>query len=129
AGLQSTMLFMESPEQAHLGCDEQIGIHSIYPSGDSGSRGWLTGVVTGPSGQPLFGAHVLAVSRTRGAVLASGITDRSGRYSISGLEPGPYYVIAEPYLAGASALPSYYGSMNADVCGGGPFRRTVLTDS
>jgi hypothetical protein len=38
--------------------------------------------------------------------------------------------VAEPYFAGASALPSYYAGISDDVCGAGqPFRRTILTDS
>jgi hypothetical protein len=129
AGLQSTMLFMESPEQAHLGCDEQVGIHALYPSGDNVSRGVIAGRVVTSAGAGIFGAHVVAVSRERGTVLATGLSDRSGAFSISGLEPGPYYLIAEPYYAGSSALPSYYSGINEAVCGGQVFRRTILTDS
>ncbi|HUP57718.1 MAG TPA: carboxypeptidase regulatory-like domain-containing protein [Bdellovibrionota bacterium] len=130
AGLQSTMLFMESPEQAHLGCDEQVGIRALYPSQDAGVRGRVSGLVVTPGGQPIFGAHVLAVSRSRGTVLATGITNRTGAYSIGGLEPGAYYLIAEPYLAGTSALPAYYAAINDGVCSGGePFRRTILTSA
>src|SRR5205085_9974288 len=66
-GLQSTMLFMESPEQAHLGCDEAVAVHALYGGYDS-KRGSLTGSVTSISGNPVFGAHVLAISRRRGTV-------------------------------------------------------------
>mgnify|MGYP000720876703 CR=1 FL=1 len=128
-GLQSTMLFMESPEQAFLGCDEQIAIRSFYPTNDAGSRGGISGLVRGPTGQGIFGAHVIAVSRRRGVALATAITDSIGRYTISGLEPGSYFLIAEPYFAGASALPSYYAGINPLVCNGAPFGRTVLTGS
>ncbi|MBC7692728.1 MAG: carboxypeptidase regulatory-like domain-containing protein [Methylotenera sp.] len=127
-GLQSTMLFMESPEQAYLGCDEQVGIHAIYPSGDAGKRGALQGKVVSQANQaPVFGAHVLAISRTRGTVLATALTDAAGNYTIAGLEPGSYYLMAEPFFAGASALPTYYAGMNTKVCAGETFGRTVLT--
>lgn len=128
--LQSTMLFMESPEQAHLGCDEQIAIHTLYPTGDQSSRSSISGTVLAPNGSPLLGANVEAISRRRGTVLASAMSDRSGHYEISGLEPGEYYLMAEPYYAGTGPLPAYYGAMTASVCPeGDSFGRTVLVDS
>ena len=129
AGMQSTMLFMESPEQAYLGCDDQIAIRFLYPGDDNGVRGALRGsVVSETNGASIFGAHVLAISRKRGTVLATAITDSSGNYSINALEPGSYFLIAEPFFAGASALPSYYSSINSRVCGTKSFSRTLLTD-
>jgi hypothetical protein len=128
-GLQSTMLFMESPEQAFLGCDEQVGIRAVYPSHDSGARGAIRGTVVSPTGAPVFGAHVLAVSRQRGAVLATAVTDRSGTYALGALDPGAYFLMAEPFFAGASALPAYYNGISANVCSGRAFSRTVLTDA
>ena len=130
AGLQSTMLFMESPEQAHLSCDEQTGIHALYASPDAGSRGSLSGQIISDAGGKVFGAHVLAISRHRGTVLASAITDRAGNYVIQGLEPGAYFLMAEPYYAGANALPAFYSGLNPFVCPGGePFSRTAYVDS
>jgi hypothetical protein len=126
-GLQSTMLFMESPEQAHLGCDEAAGIRAMYNSG--GERGTITGSVAAESGAPVFGAHVVAISRRRGAVLATGLTDTSGRYRIGGLETGAYFLMVEPFFAGPSALPSYYAGINPAICPGGQgFGRSVLLD-
>jgi hypothetical protein len=128
-GLQSTMLFMESPEQAHLGCDEQIGIHAMYPSGDSNVRGAISGTVVAKGGHGVFGAHVLAISRRRGTVLSSTMTDAQGHYSIQALEPGGYYLLAEPYYAGPAPLPAFYSGMNPLVCPSSqPFGRTILTD-
>jgi hypothetical protein len=127
--LQSTMLYMESPEQAHLGCDENAAIRAIYPD-SSGSAGTLSGQVLTPTGSPLYGAHVQAISRRRGTVLATGLSDHNGHYAISGLEPGTYFVMAEPFYAGSASLPSYYGGIDSAVCSGGEnFGRTVLTDS
>ena len=125
-GLQSTMLFMESPEQSHLGCDELSGINAIYPASDAGSRGGIHGAVVAESGAVIFGAHVVAISRRRGTVLATAMTDKSGHYSIGGLEPGTYFLMAEPYYAGPQALPSYYSGINPIVCNGETFGRTLL---
>ena len=127
-GLQSTMLFMESPEQAFLGCDEQVGIRALYPLAQNTERGTIRGKVNQPGGTPVFGAHVLAISRNRGTVLATGITDPSGNYAISALEPGTYFLMAEPYFAGAGALPPYYAGINPAICGGTAFSRTILSD-
>jgi hypothetical protein len=128
-GLQSAMLFMESPEQAHLGCDEHTGIHVLYPSGDAGARGEIAGKVVTEAGKPVFGAHVVAISRRRGTVMATAISDSSGQYRISALEPGAYFLLVEPYFAGPGALPVYYSGMNSAVCGGQEFVRGFLTDS
>lgn len=128
-GLQSAMLFMESPEQAHLGCDEHTGIHVLYPSGDAGARGEIMGRVVSEAGKPVFGAHVVAISRRRGTVMATGVSDQVGKYRISALEPGSYFLMVEPYYAGPSALPSYYGGMNGAVCSGQEFVRGFLVNS
>lgn len=121
-GLQSTMLFMESPEQAYLACDEQTGIRALYsPKGGS-----ISGRVLSESGAGVFGAHVLAVSRQRGTVVGTAITDAGGSYSIGSLEQGDYFLVAEPFYAGSSALPSYFGGINPNVCGGSPFARSFL---
>jgi hypothetical protein len=129
-GLQSTMLFMESPEQAHLGCDDQTAIHALYPSNDADQRGQIEGVILTEGGAPVFGAHVLAISRDRGTVMATAMTSKDGRYQIAALEPGTYFLMLEPFFAGAGPLPAYYSSINTSVCSGDKtFGRSMLTDS
>jgi hypothetical protein len=115
-GLQSTMLFMESPEQAHLGCDELVAIHALYPFSDQSKRASISGQVVSESGKPVFGAHVLAISQRRGTVLATAMSDRDGNYLLSALEPGTYYIMAEPFYAGSQALPAYYSEYNPIIC-------------
>jgi hypothetical protein len=128
-GLQSTMLFMESPEEAHLGCDEQIGVHAMYPSRDQGLRGSISGHINTPQGAPLFGAHVVAISRERGTVLSSGMTNSNGDYVIAALETGMYYIMVEPYYAGPAPLPAYFQNINPIVCpGNSVFGRTFLAN-
>lgn len=129
SAMQSSMLYVEAPEQARLGCDDRTAVRALYPAGDAGARGGLTGRVVSPSGQPVFGAHALAISRTRGTMVASAVTDRDGRYVISALEPGVYFVMIEPFFAGASALPAYYAGASSQVCGASTFARTPLVDA
>lgn len=128
ATLQSTMLFMESPEQAHLSCDEYIGIHALYPGADHSQRGTILGTVLTPAGIPILGAHVQAISQQRGTSLATALSDRSGKYQINALEPGTYYLMVEPYYAGLQVLPNYYAEMKPSLCEAGrAFNRSFLT--
>ena len=129
-GLQSTMLFMESPEQAHLGCDEAAAVRAVYPASGAGAVGAISGTVVSEQGAPIFGAHVLAISRRRGTVMASALSAKDGTYTISGLEPGAYFLMVEPFYAGSSTLPAYFSAARSDVCPGGrSFGRTPLTDA
>lgn len=127
-GLQSTMLFVESREQAKLSCDDQAGIRETYPGGVE-RGGILAGQVRTSGGAAVFGAQVVAVSIRRGVALATAVTKSNGEFEISNLEPGEYALYAEPYAAGAASLPEYYGGMNTRVCGGSNFSRTFLTSS
>jgi hypothetical protein len=128
-GLQSTMLFVESPEQAHLSCDEQIAIRALYPTAsDSKKRGELAGTVAGPDGRGVFGAQVTAISKVRGVSMASVLTGPDGTFELGALEPGDYFILAEPFFGGAAALTDFYGTMDTQVCSGGQsdFVRTGL---
>ncbi|MCC7442359.1 MAG: carboxypeptidase regulatory-like domain-containing protein [Bdellovibrionales bacterium] len=127
--LQSTMLFLESPEQAHLSCDDILGIRSLYETSSvSSGSGELRGRIVDSGGDPVVGAQVVVVSESRGAAVAYGLTSSSGNYRVRNLEPGRYSLMVEPYYAGAGTLPSYYSGMNASVCGGGTFSRTFLAE-
>ena len=126
SALQDTMLYVEAPEQNTLSCNEWTGIRSIYATGSLG-MGKISGSIVSQNNNPVFGAHVYAISSTRGVVFTTAITDKNGNYTLSGLEPGNYYVMAEPYLAGGASLSEYYTNINPNICNGSPFGRTFLT--
>lgn len=127
-GMQSTMLFMESPEQFHLGCDELTAVSALYPPQNDGIRGNLTGKITSLTGDPVFGAHIQAISQRRGTVLATSLSDASGQYLFNALEPGAYQLLAEPFYAGPSALPSFFSKLQTHICPENThFSRTFLT--
>ncbi|MEK6704700.1 MAG: matrixin family metalloprotease [Candidatus Poribacteria bacterium] len=132
--LQSTMLFMESPEQAYLSCDEQIAIRALYQAGNLYNRGGITGSIISESGisesgAPVFGAHVLAISRRRGTILATALTDKSGNYTIDALEPGDYFIMVEPFVVSSQTLPAFYTGLNHNICTEHTFfARGFLTD-
>ena len=117
AALQSTMLFTESPEQAHLGCDDQIGIQTLYPAPQlKETRGTLRGKILTPQGNPILGAHVVALSTHRGTLFSTALTNKEGVYQFESLEPGLYHLFVEPYFAGTNVLPEYYSSNPTPVC-------------
>ncbi|MBI2606944.1 MAG: matrixin family metalloprotease [Deltaproteobacteria bacterium] len=135
AALQSTMVYLEYREQAKLSCDDISAVAALYPvSSFTTGRGSLSGTVL-YSGSAVFGAHVLAISKTRGVMVASAITQPNGTYTIPGLEPGDYHLMVEPFqasapissLCGGSASGCYYGTVNSpSVCGGSPFKRGFI---
>ncbi len=124
--LFSTMLAVETAEQAHLGCDDQVGIQSVF--GRVSGRGRIQGSVRDPGGRGVFGAHVQALSLERGVPLASSITDSSGNYSIDGLEPGSYTVMVESVATGVGSISAHLGAATQDPCVAAGLARTFLKD-
>lgn len=121
---QSTMMYVEAPQEAYPSCDDQAGIRAAYNPGGNG-RGQITGRVVTPSGSPLLGANVTAISRVRGTPMASALTNANGDYTIKGIEPGTYTIMVEPYLAPVSSLPPYYAGLSHNLCSmGRKFSRT-----
>ena len=141
AVLQSSMMFIEDRAQSKPSCDDIQGLGVAYPSTSFASgRGSITGSVDNGGGTDIFGAHVLAISKTRGTVVAGAITDPNGDYTIPNLEPGDYYLMVEPFqavspissLCGGTAAGCYYGTVNSHtLCTGGtlPFKREFIEAS
>jgi hypothetical protein len=83
-----------------LGLDDRAGLNLLYPFSDTASRtGALSGTVAKQfliSTVPVFGAHVVAVRQSDGAVVGEvSVTD--GEWRIDGLPPDDYTVYAEPF--------------------------------
>jgi TonB-dependent starch-binding outer membrane protein SusC len=67
-----------------------LGLALLLPSGAAAQGGTVSGVVTEASNQqPIVGAQVAVVGTQRGA-----ITDRSGRFTITGVPAGTYQIRA-----------------------------------
>jgi len=95
-----------------LSLDDQIAFAALYPSqAFLDNNGRISGTITDSDGQPVFGAHVVAIDATTGVVVTStlsGLADtrpdgmparysaQSGDYLIVGLPPGEYQILAEP---------------------------------
>jgi len=79
-----------------LKADDIAGISDLYPDGAFASTdGSLSGRVT-KDGQPLFGAHVVAVNASTGAMVGGFTLNDQGQFSILGLSPGLHVVRVEP---------------------------------
>lgn len=124
SGLPEATLFPWAwPDQCHLHCDDLAGIRALY---DQAGGGRVTGRVTDPAGTPVFGAHVVAISETEGQATAAVFTDAEGSFTLPGLAPGGWHLMAEPFRGPAAALSEYYEGIDGTRCPGGTFSRTFL---
>lgn len=79
-----------------LKADDVAGISDLYPDGDfTSTDGSVSGRVT-KDGQPLFGAHVVAVNAATGLMVGGFTLNAQGQFSIGGLSPGLHVVRVEP---------------------------------
>ncbi|MBI4481476.1 MAG: matrixin family metalloprotease [Acidobacteria bacterium] len=78
-----------------LSTDDVIGASIQNPDGNFlGTTGKIRGLVTA-GGSPVFGAHVVAIDAS-GRPAASALSLGDGSYTLEGLAPGNYQVVAEP---------------------------------
>jgi Matrixin/Carboxypeptidase regulatory-like domain len=76
--------------------DDAAGIGDLYPAAQfTSTTSSITGRVT-KNGSPVFGAHVVAVNLTTGALVGGFALGAQGEYVIGGLSPGSYILRVEP---------------------------------
>jgi len=83
-------------QQLHLSTDDAIGISFLYPSSNFST---VTGVISGKvtlNGAGVFAAHVVAVDAGTGDAVVDGLTAPDGSYSLVGVPPGTYRILALP---------------------------------
>ena len=106
SGIGHTVMFpygdsTAAGQQTQLAADDAIGVSFLYPTANFATA---TGVVSGQvslSGSGIFGAHVVAINANTGDAVIDGLTAPDGTYTLTGVPPGSYYVLALP-LAGSS---------------------------
>lgn len=110
AGVATTMFprgFGRGVAYPGLSVDDQVGVSLVYAAEGLAKR---TGRIEGgvqQADRPLARAHVVAFHLESGALVGA-FTDEGGRFTLSGLAPGPHVLRAEPLeepwlYAGSSA--------------------------
>jgi hypothetical protein len=101
--INASMLYVEFRDQSELGCDDVSGARALY--GTPGTVA-VRGRIVSSSGSGIAGIQVSAVSLERGIPLANAVTSSSGNYSIAGLEPGRYALVAEVFRGSDGTIPA-----------------------
>lgn len=76
--------------------DDRAGVRALYGASNLfRTTGSITGVISRPNGQPVFGASVWAEDAETGRFIAAYTTESDGSYELVGLTPGRYRLFAE----------------------------------
>lgn len=124
----STMFYMLHEQQHTIASDDHAAMNTLYPG--SGGRGKITGkIIGGPNRVGIFAAHIQAISRTKGKVMAAAFSEDDGTFTIAGLplEDDYYLYIGPPKYK--QALTSYYSSARVNFCEGGKNYRGSFFES
>lgn len=126
--INSSMLYVEFSEQFKLGCDDWAGAKHLYPTNNNG-MGALSGVILGPSNEPVAGAVVTAISIARGIPIASVHTDSTGKYLFGALEAGNVSLIVESYQGTPTSVPMRMRiKSDASICENKKFPKNFITE-
>ncbi len=84
-------------QQRTLAIDDVAGVAFLYPASTFSSlTGTISGTVTLGGGSGIFASHVIAVDSATGAAVLDGLTNPDGTYTLVGVPPGSYNVLALP---------------------------------
>lgn len=112
----STMFYWLTKGQHSLSSDDKAGGYAIYPDAALGSRGKITGKVSGGDNVGIFGAHVQAISEANGEVLGSTLTLANGTFEIEGLPLNDNYFLYVSPIKVKASMPEYYKDIRTDFC-------------
>ena len=128
SSINSSMLYVEFPEQFKLGCDDIVGAKHLYPS-PSDHTGKLEGIILSPQGGPLAGAVVTAISSKRGIPIASVHTNAEGKFFFGALEPGPYSLMVDSYFGTPASIPRHLQPQQRFLCSSESFPKHFMTEA
>ena len=111
----ATMFYALSFGQSQIAPDDQAGVYSIYPTGDTTKASIVGKIIGGKSLTSVFGAHVQAISLKTGQIGGASISEIDGSFTISGLSKNDHYYIYTKPIA-IVGLPSRYNNVRFDYC-------------
>jgi uncharacterized protein (TIGR03437 family) len=116
--------------------DDRFAASAVYPAaGFPSSTGTISGRVLDNNGNPIFGAHVVAVLVSGGSPFASTLSQPDGTYTIQGLPATNYNIYAQPLgsdsnpLFNRFALSPFYSGINTDFQTSPDFPVLVIQDA
>lgn len=134
SGLAHTVMFpfgdtTATGERVELATDDSLGISSLYPCTNPGSGpsctakfSTSTGTISGQvslNSSGTFGAHVVAIDTSTGDVVTDGLTAPDGSYTLVGVPPGNYHILALPLAADQYSGILLLGDFSGWACGYG----------
>ncbi len=125
--INSSMLYVEFPEQAKIACDDWAGVQHLYPDSGSGT-GQLDGTILSPNGDPVAGAQVTAISQSRGIPIATVLTNQSGNYHFGALASGEVGLMVQPFQGSAAAIPTALQAKVTSFCGTSTYPTNFVTE-
>ncbi len=116
----STMIYTAFRGQWSLSQEDINGLNGVYAVSGLGT---ISGkIVGGTNLVGVLGSKIEVVSTRYGKVVAMGISDADGSFSIKGLPLGDTYYLYVSPLKVISSVPSYYASALPQVCSGANYR-------
>ncbi|MGE3854214.1 MAG: invasin domain 3-containing protein, partial [Planctomycetota bacterium] len=92
--------------------DDIAGNGNAYGNSNFSSQfGRVDGNVTKPGGGAAFGVHVSLIDLKTWEVVVGDLTDVSGNYSIKGVPPGRYWLIASPVVRSELSSNSFWDNV------------------
>jgi len=92
--------------QRSLGVDDVVGAAFLYPNGSfTTATGTISGTVT-LSGSAAFASHVVLLDQETGKAITDGLTAPNGTYTLNGVPPGTYTLVALP-LSGIYTIENF----------------------
>ncbi|WP_211876838.1 beta strand repeat-containing protein [Pseudarthrobacter albicanus] len=112
SSLAEAQFYNNKPESAGLGAAQALTVGASQKVANIDATlvtgGSITGTLTDKAGKPLPNAGVQAYTRDGSLTTRSGGTDSSGRFSLTGLSTGKYFVVAQ---SGADGTKIYSGNV------------------
>jgi len=116
SSLAEAQFYNNKPESAGAGAAQTVTVGAVTSVPNINATlvtgGSITGTVTDKAGKPLPNARMQAYTRDGSLTTRPGMTDAGGKFSITGLSTGKYFVVAQ---SGSDGTKVYSGNVTAEA--------------